>query len=147
MQTTRLDTTWESVERNPITWLRRSLLIMFVLAICGLVVDFVSWGPIRASFWDVLVVRPVERSWGFHAEWTTDPDGGPQLIIRQVQPGGPFERAGIMPGTLVPHPRCAWYALRGGFYGQLADAKSETVLRLIPDHLQVPEERTVVVRR
>jgi hypothetical protein len=147
MEPTGQYVTWETKERNPTTWLRRSLLLIFALALCGLAVDFVLWGPIRAAFWDVLVVRPVERMWGFHAEWRQVAGSDSHLVIVAVAPGGPFDTAGIRTGSFVPHPRCAWYLLRGGFYGDLADTKQEAVLRIVPDQLPTSREEIIVVKR
>ncbi len=132
---------------NPAPWLVRCGFVMSVLAICGLAVDFGVWGPIREWAWQTWVVTPVERTWGFHAEWRTIPESGDHLVITTVALDGSFAAAGIKPGAVIPHPRCAWYAWSGGFFGTLSEAKEEASVRLILARSQYPEGVLVTVQR
>ena len=132
---------------DPVPWLLRSGVIILILAVCGLTVDFAAWGPIRAWAWQTRVVAPVEQAWGFHAELKQLPTVGEQLVVTSVVGNGPFAAAGIRPGAIIPNPRCSWYAMSGGFYGTLSEAKDEAAVRLVVDPGQNPNGVIVRVSR
>ena len=147
MTTIKRRRTWETRGLSPTAWLVRSAVIILVLAICGLVVDFGLWGPVRDWAWQSCVVTPVESAWGFHAEWQDSPQFGDQMVITAVTTDGAFASAGIRPGAIIPHPRCAWYAISGGFFGTLSEAADEARVRLVLEPGQHPDGSVVTVRR
>ena len=132
---------------SPTFGLARCTYLLGVLGICWLALDFLVWGPVREWAWQSWVVAPVERAWGFHAEWQTLPGHGTHLVITSVQRGGAFAGAGIAPGAVLPHPACGWYTLLGGFYAEFSEGREAATFRIITEPSQYPGGILVRVQR
>lgn len=135
------------VAQDPRPWLVRSAMVLFILGVCALAVDFGVWGPTREWMWQTQVVRPTEQTWGFHAEWRAVEGRGQRLVVLEVTPGGPFEAAGIEPGTVIYGGECAWYEWRGGFYGVLSESGDEALVTTLQTRDGRPQKVVVRVER
>jgi hypothetical protein len=112
------------------------LLLVFVLVVCLGSLDMAMHGPCTTYIAWLFVVRPVEKEWGFHAEWK---DYGPSdeacslLTVVDVASGGPFDQAGIRPGFTFAPRRCAfggpWF---GGVYSLFANGANPVRVRMLP---------------
>jgi hypothetical protein len=111
------------------------LLLVFVLVVCLGSLDIAIHGPFTTYVAWLLVVRPVEREWGFHAEWRdygSSDDAYSLLTVVDVASGGAFDRAGIRPGFAFAPRRSAtggpWF---GGVYSLFADGANPVRLRML----------------
>ena len=132
----------EGIARSPLS--RHSFLLLLCILLVSLAsVDVWMYGPLTAYTADLLVVRPVEREWGFHAERKDYESPGERyslLTIIHVTSGGAFERAGIRAGFAFAPPTSGtggpWF---GGAYSLFAGRNSSRV-RMLPD----PSNRGIV---
>ena len=114
------------------TW-RTFAVVLAVLGLLYVALDLSVNGPFATWTFELAVVRPVERAYGFDAEWETVA-GHAHLVITNIVPGGRFDRAGVRPGYAFAPARCGWFALAGGWYALLLDAKGPAgvALQIVP---------------
>ena len=103
--------------------LRTFAVVLSVLGLLYVALDLTVNGPFATWTFELAVVRPVESAYGFDAEWETVA-GRAHLVINTVVPGGRFDRAGIRPRYAFAPARCGWFALGGGWYALLFNAKT-----------------------
>jgi hypothetical protein len=117
--------------------IRSLVLVGTVLALLALTVDVGIYGPITHLAATTLVVRPVEKTWGFHAEWRTYMLGSRSsdfLTIVSVVPGGAFERAGIRNGfAFAPRRSATFGPYFGGPHSLLVGPEDTVTLRILQD--------------
>ncbi|HYI10491.1 MAG TPA: hypothetical protein VEK57_15630 [Thermoanaerobaculia bacterium] len=126
------------------TW-RMFAVVIAVLGLLYAALDLSVNGPLAMWTFELAVVRPVESAYGFDAEWESVA-GHASLVIRETAPGGRFDRAGIRRGYAFAPARCGWFALGGGWYALLSDARRpvDIALQTVPGDLRT--ERSFVVR-
>jgi hypothetical protein len=117
---------------------RTFLLTLLVLAACLIAVDLAIHGPLTSCAAEVLLARPAEDKWGFHAEWKnygTPDDPRWHLTVVRVTSGGAFERAGIEPGFAFVPPIRAGFALPtfGGPYAPFVGKDRTARVRMRKD--------------
>ena len=130
---------------------RSLVLVCTVLALLALTVDVSIYGPITHLAATTLVVRPVEKAWGFHAEWRTYILGSSSrdlLTIVSVVPGGAFERAGIRKGfAFAPRRSGTFGPYFGGPHALLAGPADTVTLRILQDPTRLGYDSLFEVKR
>ncbi len=128
--------------------LRSFLLAGVILALLTFVADLALYGPITNWAANLLVVQPVERRWGFHAEWHAYGTGRTALdllTVVNVAPGGAFERAGIKPGFAFAPRKCGFGGpLFAGPYHEFTDGEKTVSVPMLP--VPSPSAEPVVYR-
>jgi len=97
----------------PVSPPRGFLLLTAVLVLLALYVDLTIGWPFTDWAATTLVVVPVEKEWGFHAEWRpypSRPHYGELLTVVSIVPGGAFDRSGIKAGYAFAPRTCAFGA-------------------------------------
>lgn len=119
-------------------------MITAILGVLYLALDFSVNGLFSTWLFELAVVQPVEAQYGFNAEWQSV-GGMAHLVIRSVEPGGRFDRAGVQVGYAFAPARCGWFALGGGWYALLGNATGPTgvVLETVAGDLRTERRFTV----
>jgi hypothetical protein len=111
------------------------LLVVLVLTMALVAVDVEFNGPLTFSAAQLLVVRPAERDWGFHAEeraYGSPNAPGWLLTVVQVTPGGAFDQAGITPGVAFAPPLSGFGEPRfGGRYSVFSGGRKVVRIRMV----------------
>ena len=106
---------------TPAHMFRVFAVVVVVLSLLYVLFDLSVNGPISNWTFELAVVRPVQSTYGFEAEWVTI-NGHAHLVVRRVSPNGRFNKAGVKPGYSFAPARCGWFALGGGWYALLSNA-------------------------
>ena len=125
-----------SAARIPLP-LRAFVLVSAVLALIAIAVDIGMYGPITAWAGERLVVDPVEKDWGFHAEWRRSgfPAASSELLtVVSVTPGGAFDRSGIRAGFAFAPLECGFGGPPfGGRHSEFAGNKLNVRVRMLAE--------------
>ena len=125
------------------------VLVCSVLALLGIVVDIGTYGPITAWAAERVVVDPVEKAWGFHAEWREYGATSDSLLtVVSVVPGGAFERSGIRPGFAFAPRECGFGGpLLGGHHYQFVGDSPTVRVRMLAEPGPPGRARVYAIRR
>ena len=127
------------------------LYVFVVLSLCLVGVDVSLYGPLTYSAAAVLVVKPAERDWGFHAEpkqYSASDPADELLTVVRVTSGGAFDRAGIRPGfAFAPRGSATGGSRFGGAYAVFAGHKATARVRMLVRSNGQWQEQTIDITR